>query len=521
MTKSARIYGLALLVGLCAAAISYFKPISPYRGDSANYIEQARNLLERGVFEVTPFGIEEQPDAVFVPDKLFPPGYPLLIALGSLIFRFPVEVVAPLLSLAALVLLPSVIIRTFHRVVGLWPALAIAVLSAFTPAAIKHGYHAHSDMISLVLIVYAVHRLLLAGDKSLNWFWLGLLTGFSYLIRNANLGFIIAIGLYLLWQFAIQAGNRKQLFRNAVIWACANGLLIVPWLVHNKIVFGTLQPYSMAPSTVSLQDNIHDFITAQLDTLLALIDLDAALAGSYWGLGLLGLASIALAYQVVATWRNWSRLEQQAFGIATINVAIGATIVIAARTKYQWGGLIDARYALSNACFLFVAAAIAANHLAMSPHVRKTILGITAVTLLLARAYELPKFYEDKRKAEAATLIRAIELIQNRPDSICTRLNGRFAVSNLAGAYRVACGAPVRHIWFKPSREFIEASLPTWAALGKRRGIMVSGFPRQNDPANELPLEPDAVEKLRSRGWQVERNEHENLILSREENAPQ
>ncbi len=298
---------LALFVGLCAAAISFFSPLLPYEVDSASYIDQARNFMARGVFEITPYGIGDS-DVVTIPDKLFPPGYPLLIVISSILLQLRVEVVAPFLSLAALILLPIVIVHTFHRVLGLVPALWIGILVTLTPAAVKHGYLAFSDLLSLVLVIYAVNRLLVAGDKPANWFWLGLLTGFSYLLRNANLGLLLSIGLYLLWNFFVEPENRKEIINNGLVWLGANALIIVPWLIRNYLVFGKLQPYWMSPSNVSLGENSHDYLQAQLDTLFAFSDLDALLAGKLWGIVLLlilvALISASAYYDLEATGKK-------------------------------------------------------------------------------------------------------------------------------------------------------------------------------------------------------------------------
>ena len=64
MIKERSVYNLALFAGLVAAAISWFEISFPYLPDSDNYIEQARSFMARGVFEATPFSME-QADTVF------------------------------------------------------------------------------------------------------------------------------------------------------------------------------------------------------------------------------------------------------------------------------------------------------------------------------------------------------------------------------------------------------------------------------------------------------------------------
>jgi hypothetical protein len=517
MTKQYAVYTLALVAGLCAAAISFFAPFFPYGVDSASYLDQARSFMARGVFEVTPFGTGDT-DVVSVPDNLFPLGYPLLIVASSMLLQLPVEVIAPFLSLAALILLPVVIVFSFHRVLGLLPALWLGILVVLTPAAVRHGYIAYSDTLSLVLVIYAVNRLLVADNKPASWFWLGLLTGISYLLRNANLGLLLSISLYLLWRLIVEPENRKEKITNGFVWLGANALLIVPWLARNFLVFGKLQPYWMAPSNVSFGENIHDYLKAQLDTLLAFSDLDTLLANTPWGIFLLLMLVAVLAHQVISTWKRWQKIEQHAFFIALVYAASGAAMVIAARTKYQWGIHISARHVLSFSCFVFVALVIVFKNAALKINTRYVGLGL-AITLLITRACELPKLYEYDQYHQ--TVMGAARQIKPDQDVVCSHLEGRFAVSNYAFVYRILCAAPVRHV-FPPFQhnQFLNESLPDWAQLGAKQGIVVSLFPYIDDKESELPLSQDTVIRLKASGWQVERNEKANLILSRQANFP-
>ena len=511
MPKERTVYVIALFAGLCAATVAFFAPFLPYGVDSASYIDQARNFMARGVFEVTPFGIEES-ESIYVPDKLFPPGYPLVIAISSLLLQLPVEVIAPFLSLAALILLPVVIVYSFHRVLGLLPALGVGILVALTPAAVRQGCIAYSDLLSLILVIYAVNRLLAAGNKSASWFCLGLLTGFSYLLRNANLGLLLTIALYLLWRFIVEPENRREYLKNGVIWLGANALLVVPLLVRNFLVFGKLQPYWMPPSNVSLAENSHDYLEAQLDTLLAFNGLDRLLAGTLWGIVLLLMLVALIVQQLITTWQHWQKIEQHAFFIAFSYAAIGAAMVIAARTKYQWGIHISARHVLPYSCFVFVALVLVFKNATLKINSRYWGLGL-AIALLTTRVFELPKLYAyspyDQSNWDVAKQIKANQ------DVICSNLNGRFAVSNYAFIYRIVCAAPVRQI-YPPLQQnrYLDESLPGWAELGAKQGIVVSLFPYLDDMQRNLKLKQESIMKLNASGWQVEQNENENLILS-------
>ncbi|MGH8556341.1 MAG: hypothetical protein ACRESZ_02540 [Methylococcales bacterium] len=438
MNNKSIIYTLTLSAGFCAATISFLAPLFPYGVDSAGYIDQARSIMARGAFEVNPYnkwGAGVSPG----PAKLFPPGYPLLIVTGSIVSQLPVEVVAPFLSLAALILLPLVIVFSFHRILGLWPAFWIAILVVLTPAAVKYGYVAYSDTPSLVWVIYAVNRLLVADNRPAPWFFLGLLTGFAYLIRNANLGLLPSISLYLLWCFIIEPGNRKETIKNGFVWLATNALIIVPWLIRNILVFGKLQPYWMHPSSVSLGENIHDYLRSQLDTLLAFRYLDTLLTADPWGFILLLMLVAVLTHQVIATWRNWQKIEQKTFFISVAHAVIGAAIVIAARTRYEWGVHIIVRYALPYSCFVFVALFIVLKNTTFKINRRNFGFGV-AITLLLIRFYELPVLYKYNNYQQR--IMEMAKTIKDNKAVMCNYSDGRIIISNDAYVYRILCAEP-------------------------------------------------------------------------------
>ena len=346
MTRLQTVYSLAALIGLCVATIAYFLPVFPYTPDSACYIEQARTLMNRGVFESGLYGTEK-PSATFVPDPLFPPGYPILIALISLLLPVPPEVIALFLSLAALALIPACMVFAFRHIVGAKSALIIGLLVVLTPAIIRWGNVASTDILSVLLVIFCMGLVLKAGDRLMAWFVAGLLVGFAYLLRNANLAFVFSLCGFIAWAIVFDAENRRKKIIIACVWLLSFSAVVVPWMIRNLIVFGKIQPYSMPPSSVGFLENSHAFIEAQLNVLLLLTDLDTFLARN--ALGVIGLIIISglLVWQVLKTWKFWQKIEKQAFIIAALYCLLGAAIVIIARTKYQWGELISERHTLA------------------------------------------------------------------------------------------------------------------------------------------------------------------------------
>lgn len=70
MIRRQTVNSLAAFIGLCVATIAYSRAVFPYASDSACYIEQARVLMDRGVFESGLYGIGN-PSATFVLIRFF------------------------------------------------------------------------------------------------------------------------------------------------------------------------------------------------------------------------------------------------------------------------------------------------------------------------------------------------------------------------------------------------------------------------------------------------------------------
>ena len=514
MTRLQTIYNLAVLIGLCAATIAYFMPVFPYTPDSACYIEQARGLMARGVFESGLYGTEN-PSATFVPDPLFPPGYPILIALFSLLLPVPPEVVALFLSLIALALIPVCMVFSFRRIVGAEAALIIGLLLVFTPAIVRWGNVASTDILSLLLVIFCMGLVLKAGDRLMAWFVAGLLIGFAYLLRNANLAFVLSLCGLMVWSIVFDAENRRKKIVSASVWLLSFSVVVAPWMIRNLMVFGKIQPYSMPPSSVGFIENSHAFIEAQLHVLLLLADLDTFLARN--ALGIIGLVIVLalLVWQVLTTWKSWQKIEQQAFIIATLYCILGAAIVIAARTKYQWGELISERHALPYLFSLLVVLALILKNSTVK--ISRRWLGLVLVSgLLLTRIYYIPQLYQYNFYHANAMAVAAQIKKHQQTDPLCTNLNGRLGVSNYGFVYRVICAVPVRHIFpILHGDTFNDESLKKLLALPVEQGIVVSIFPNHDVDKKDLPLNQKYLNQLSASGWHIEQNEEMGFILVR------
>jgi hypothetical protein len=514
VTRLQAIYSLAVLIGLCAATIAYFLPVFPYTPDSACYIEQARSLLDRGVFESGLYGTENS-SATFVPDPLFPPGYPILIALFSLLLKVPPEVVALFLSLSALALIPICTVFSFKRIVGSEAALLIGLLVVSTPAIIRWGNVASTDILSMLLVIFCMGLVLKAGDRLIAWFVAGLLVGFSYLLRNANLAFVLSLCGFLAWSIVFDSENRRKKIGIVCVWLLSFSAVVVPWMIRNLIVFGKIQPYSMPPSSVGFIENSHAFIEAQLNILLLLTDLDTFLARNT--LGVIGLILVLglLVWQVLTTWKLWKEIDRQAFIIAALYCILGAAIVIVARTKYQWGELISERHTLPYLFSLLIVLTLILKN--MTVKIKRRWLGLTLVSgLLLTRIYYIPQLYQYNFYDANLVAVAAQIKKHQQTDPLCTNLNGRLGASNYGFVYRVICAVPVRHVFpILHGKTFNDKPLKKLLDVPAEQGVVVSIFPNHDVNKKDLPLNPIFLNQLTAEGWRVEQNKKMGFILMR------
>jgi hypothetical protein len=234
-------------------------------------------------------------------------------------------------------------------------------------------------------------------------------------------------------------------------------------------------------------------------------------------LGVIGLIIVSglLGWQVLATGSWWQKIEQQAFILAGSYCVAGAVIVIAARTKYQWGELISERHVLPYLFSLLIVLALILKNTRIGLGQRW--LGLALVSgLSLTRIYFTPQLYQyafyDANLMAVAGQIKK----HQQTDPLCTKLNGRLGVSNYGFVYRVICAVPVRHVFpTLHGDEFFDEPLKQLVDLTKGQGVVVSIFPNHDVDKKDLPLKQKYLDQLSAAGWHVEKNEGMGFILSR------
>lgn len=372
-----RLPAIALVLGV-VAVWGYDRLLEPYRYpysvDTASYVEMATSLAERGAPSVTPWDPGRDPDAI--PQILFPPGFSALIALAAPVVGGALEA-ARLLPRFAAALLPMVIVLLFRGMVSDSALALVAAASILAPGVREWHYMAYSDVPALLLAVGALGllaRVLFRADERRQadltaLVFAGLLAGFGVAVRTAGVAVLVAsvsaLG-YARWIGRLRRGALRA-------WLLGTCLPLGGLLFYNLRTFGRLQPYDMPPSLRPFWPNLLDYAHSQVRD----VGVPDAWLTPWPVLSLIllvGLLIVVIGRLVAAPD------TQRGLWILLLSyVVAGAGILVVSRTRYEWGGLIDARHTLQLAWAVVLGVAMWVEHRAM---LERRLLGAAAVMLL-------------------------------------------------------------------------------------------------------------------------------------------
>jgi hypothetical protein len=318
-----------------------------YSWDSAAYIETANSIhAGRGLMQRV---IHDFGDEIWEPISWWPPGYPILIAtlqmtgLSAMVASLTVSVGAAGLSV---ILLTLVWLRFFDWRVALFGVLTLISMPAF----LQISTQSMSDSSYLAFVVASIGCLSLWSTKSHDnrslLFTAGLFAGASWTVRNVGVALIFATLTFLiihcLWL------KYRDVTKICIAWLVGVSVCGLPLIVRNLVTFGHINPYEMPPSELTLWSN--------LDRTVDLLIVDMTTLSARWADEIAQKFMIPV-YAVIAGLIAWKLLKNvklssvpavlrshriQSLLIGYIFIYLG--IVIAARTKYRWGELIDPRH---------------------------------------------------------------------------------------------------------------------------------------------------------------------------------
>jgi hypothetical protein len=509
------------------AVFLYYKaPLFPYTPDSASYIEQARNLVRSGAAVETPYGLAPgNSDRVMT--GLFPIGFPVIIASVSA-WGFDAKDVIVWVSRLAAILLPWLLFFCFRNALGFRYALALAALTLSTPGVILYSPLGLTDVFGLAIAVSAI-SLALNARSALGFLFSGMLAGLAYAVKNVYLALLVAIGFYViyLW-FESAPDNRRAVAKKGANLIFGMAAFIIPLWIRNALAFGTINPYHMLSSTIGFVVNLRTYLAVLIKDLTAY---DAVATYTAWSIpGLVALTICTagfIGWFIRYFWNNLESASKKAVILSGAYILAGSGLVIAARTRYQWGEEINIRHAFQYTPFL-LAILLAPSQGKMKNRgtrwLPKYTLGLILILaighvnfILNSTVFQKPNEYE---KA-------LLSAYHTGKGYLCNRDDKMFLASNWAYVFRINGDARVRQIEAinRPQQMTLADQDPptgiiaTVAQIQEKacgRPICVGVFPgRFGLQTGDFPLPTKAREQLQDNGWAVINNDSRGLVIQR------
>jgi hypothetical protein len=410
----------------------------PYFGDSASYIEMAESLRTTGRPLVSPWALES-PTLNAVPQPVFPPGLPVLIAaLTPLAGDARTAAILP--NRIAAAFLPVLVLLMFRGYASDGALLGVGLWALLSPGVVNWHYVAYTDVLCLALAIVSLGALIRAEGVDRRWLAAaGFAAGCAYAVRNAALAVLVAslavLGLEWL-------RSRGRAWRNPAAWLAGSAAPLGALFAYDLATFGKLQPYGMPPSQRPWPVNVADWVHAQLNDLLRLPLAGLEVIGPLGSATLLaGLGGLGLAWW----WRSRADARVQRL-VAVLGgyVAVGGAMLVASRSRYEWADTIEPRHALQYSWAIALLAVLAARSL---PTRVQRGLAAAACGLLVVSV------------AQAVTVVRAKRaappdawLVVARDPAVVAAVRAlppdTLIASNASVLFRIAAGRPVRLVEF-------------------------------------------------------------------------
>ena len=180
---------VALAVIHLLLALAAFDPTPHTGGDNAAYVALARSILEHGRYV-------ELWDPATPPHRLYPPGFPALLALAMLVGLKPW--VGLKLLIVATSTAPSRLLPLARAAVGRQTALAIGILLATSPAVVDMSHWVLSDVPFWMLTMAALWGFARLEAGRRDGAAIGIAaTVLAYFTRSAGIPLVLAVGAWL------------------------------------------------------------------------------------------------------------------------------------------------------------------------------------------------------------------------------------------------------------------------------------------------------------------------------------
>ncbi|MFA6006406.1 MAG: glycosyltransferase family 39 protein [Candidatus Paceibacterota bacterium] len=260
------LFGLGLLARLSAFFLLLFfygagafyaanNGISITGNDLQNYLLDARNLVHHGVYS-------RFPDPPFQPDSFRTPLFPLLLAPAVYFFGISGIWIAVLVLDVFLSGIGIYVYRLAQLFLSKNASFIAGLLIVIWPLLAYQTNLLEPDALFVFLFVYVIYRLVRFSrtEKTTDLVLSAVALGLSILAKP--------VGTYLIPLLALWIGcmcYRKlkiaTAVRHALLFIALSSLVLVPWVIRNKIVFGVAELSSITAYNFYAY-HTHDFIFA-------------------------------------------------------------------------------------------------------------------------------------------------------------------------------------------------------------------------------------------------------------------
>lgn len=223
---------LCLIVRL--ALVAYVAPYTEryIQGDAIGYDQIAKNLAAG-------HGFSMKADAPYLPDNFRTPGYPAIVALFYILFGYrPDLVLYAQAVMGALTILPVYWIGS--RVGGKNAGLLAAILLAISPQSITYAALLWSDTAYTLIFAISIMLTLLMLMSDALWPVAASATvsGLAVLIHPRSLYLPRLFALILVGVRIARRVSFRAILLHAVTYLAVFNLVLLPWELRNKAVFG-------------------------------------------------------------------------------------------------------------------------------------------------------------------------------------------------------------------------------------------------------------------------------------------
>lgn len=280
-----------------ALALLSFMPAPHTGGDNAGYLALARSLLEHHQYR-------EIYDPVAPPHTQYPPGFPLMLALGALVgIKSWVKIKLLIIAFSAIAVAFSYLWIRRHGRPEL--ATAVALMLALAPGVLEQSHWELSDVPFWAITMIAIWGWQRLPDSFRGHFIAAVLaTTLAYFTRSAGLPLLVAAAAWL-------AVHRR--WRQLAVFAAVIGPLALWWYLRARHQGGVdyvgqfwwVDPYQPALGKIGvadllarMKDNSVNYVTRHLPILLFGVQ------------GLTGLSLLIIAFALYgwgARFRHFAR----------------------------------------------------------------------------------------------------------------------------------------------------------------------------------------------------------------------